>query len=514
MADAIRSIGQDYPRRARATRALPSAPPHDLDIEESLLGAMLLSADAVAKAIEVTAACDFYKSEHGYIFSACESLAARGEPVDAVTVSDELGRTKLGDEIHEPVLPLLMGLQANTPSTANTGHYARRVAELAAERRLLGHAVELADAVREADPERRDRAVEAIAGETDDAVRIGGGLVRESLATLMCDPQPPVEAELLRRTDGRCLLVRGVVTVLHAEPATGKSWLACEAVRQVSVAGENAVVLDYEGNGRTWAERLVQLGTPVDAARRIDYIRPGGVPMHAITRAALASSPALVVIDGLAAALAQAGLDEDRASECLSWLRGVARALALAGAAVLVIDHVVKDKEHRGRWGRGSGAKLGEVDVAYGLEVAEPYARGQAGSAHLRVMKDRHGAIGAERSLAATARFTPTGDDGLRIELEAPASGEGEWAGPTRCADAIAELLGQLSGQELTANKLCSALKAIGKSYRRDTVLSAAMQAALDPSSPVVMRTGPNNSHLYRYDESIAPLPFDDEEPF
>ncbi len=97
---------------------------------------MLLSSDATAAALEICTAEDFYKPAHGHIFGAVVALFERGEPVDAVTVTDELRRAGLIEEIGDPAL--LVSLQANTPSVANAVHYARIVEEHALLRRLVG----------------------------------------------------------------------------------------------------------------------------------------------------------------------------------------------------------------------------------------------------------------------------------------------------------------------------------------------------------------------------------------
>ena len=78
-----------------ATAPGPRVPPHDLEAEESLLGSMLLSSYATTAAIEICTAADFYKPAHGHIFGAIVRLFERGEPIDAVTVSDELRRSTL-----------------------------------------------------------------------------------------------------------------------------------------------------------------------------------------------------------------------------------------------------------------------------------------------------------------------------------------------------------------------------------------------------------------------------------
>jgi replicative DNA helicase len=126
---------------------LPTAggrvPPHDLDAEESLLGAMLLSRDAIAAALESCASEDFYKPAHAHIFSAVTALYTRGEPADPVTVADELRRGGLLEAVGDP--SVLISLQVNTPSTANASHYARIVEEHSLLRRLVSVAGEIAE---------------------------------------------------------------------------------------------------------------------------------------------------------------------------------------------------------------------------------------------------------------------------------------------------------------------------------------------------------------------------------
>ncbi len=118
-------------------------PPHDLDAEESVLGAMLLSRDAIAAAVECCTADDFYKPAHAHVFGAITSLYTKGEPADPVTVADELRRSGVLDAVGEA--SMLISLQVNTPSTANAAHYARIVEEHALLRRLVAVAGEIAE---------------------------------------------------------------------------------------------------------------------------------------------------------------------------------------------------------------------------------------------------------------------------------------------------------------------------------------------------------------------------------
>lgn len=117
--------------------------PHDLHAEESLLGAMLLSRDAIVEAVQICGSDDFYKPAHGHVFDAITSLYAQGEPADPVTVADELRRAGLLEAIGGP--PVLISLQANTPAIGNAPRYARIVEEHALLRRLIGVASEIAE---------------------------------------------------------------------------------------------------------------------------------------------------------------------------------------------------------------------------------------------------------------------------------------------------------------------------------------------------------------------------------
>ncbi len=119
-------------------------PPHNLEAEESLLGAMMLSRDALMAAVEAhVGSRDFYKPAHGHIFDAALSLYGQGEPVDPVTVAEELRSAGLLDGVGGRAV--ILRIQAATPASANAAHYAQIVVELALLRRLIAVAGEIAE---------------------------------------------------------------------------------------------------------------------------------------------------------------------------------------------------------------------------------------------------------------------------------------------------------------------------------------------------------------------------------
>jgi replicative DNA helicase len=119
---------------AQASATAP-VPPQNLEAEESVLGAMMLSPGAIGAVSEILDAGDFYRESHAKIYRAALELYAQSEPVDAITLVDALEeRGELEDvgaraRIHE--------LAALVPATANAGHYARIVRELATLRGLI-----------------------------------------------------------------------------------------------------------------------------------------------------------------------------------------------------------------------------------------------------------------------------------------------------------------------------------------------------------------------------------------
>jgi len=110
-------------------------PPQDVGAEQSVLGGMLLSKDAIADCVEQLKGTDFYRPAHELIYDAILDLYGRGEPADAITVADEL--TKRGDLSRIGGQAYLHQLIASVPTAANAGYYAQIVAERAVLRRLV-----------------------------------------------------------------------------------------------------------------------------------------------------------------------------------------------------------------------------------------------------------------------------------------------------------------------------------------------------------------------------------------
>ena len=121
--------------RASASPAYERVPPHNVEAEESVLGSMLLSKDAIAEVLELLREDDFYRPAHRTVFRSVLELYGHGDAVDAVTVQEELRRN--GSLADIGGAPFLHTLVASVPTAANAGYYARIVKEAGVLRRLI-----------------------------------------------------------------------------------------------------------------------------------------------------------------------------------------------------------------------------------------------------------------------------------------------------------------------------------------------------------------------------------------
>jgi len=228
-------------------------PPQNLEAEESVLGAMMLSAEAIADVLERLKAEDFYRSAHTTIFSSILDVYARGEPVDAITVAEELKRR--GDleavgghlRIHELVNAV--------PTPAGAGHYARIVAEAGLLRRLINAAGEIVELgySSPSDPryaaEMAEELIYRVARHRDeDEVVAMRTLVDEAMSDLERAEQqesafagiPTRFTELDRLTAG---LQSGNLVVIAARPGVGKSSFVTNIARNVAVESRKTVAM-------------------------------------------------------------------------------------------------------------------------------------------------------------------------------------------------------------------------------------------------------------------------------
>jgi hypothetical protein len=249
-------------------------------------------------------------------------------------------------------------------------------------------------------------------------------------------PQVP---ELLGRADGEQLLYRGRVHSFHGESESGKSWVALAAAAEALQDGQDVLMLDFESDAHTVVGRLLRLGVYRTAiADHFDYRRPELSPAGLAREfeawtALLGARYTIAILDGVTEALAVYGVTSKDNDEVTGWIRSTPRKIAQAtGAAVILVDHVTKDADSRGRFAIGGQAKMAALDgAAYVVEVLEPLGVGLVGRVALRVAKDRPGGVrphaGAWRKSdrtqeAAVVVIDSTDDDSTTVRVEAPRS--------------------------------------------------------------------------------------------
>jgi len=253
-------------------------PPHNLDAESSLLGAMLLSRDAIADALEVVVAEHFYKPSHAHVFEAICGLYSSGEPADPVTVAEALTRAGLLDQIGGP--GLLLELQASTPATSSAGKYARITQEHATLRSLIGAANEIAE-IGYGHP---DDVVKAVDEAENLVFQIGQGRVTDSMVQMrdLVNVSLDRMEELYERGDAITgtpsgyedldQLLSGLqdesLVIVGARPAMGKTSFVLGIAAHVGIQRElPTVVFSLEMSQLEVCQRILCSEARVDATR-------------------------------------------------------------------------------------------------------------------------------------------------------------------------------------------------------------------------------------------------------
>jgi hypothetical protein len=296
---------------------------------------------------------------------------------------------------------------------------------------------------------------------------------------------------LCQYDEGRFLLYPCRINEIHGEPSVGKTNIALCICGEVLHDGGSVLYLDPEDNAKGIGSRFIALGGRAqDLADRFYYVENPEPSEYAALHAwAKKHRPTLVVLDGLAEALAAQGLSEDKPAEVLTFFRRCIRPFTEAGAAVLISDHVAKDSESRGRWPRGSGSKMGRYDGAvYEAKLKKAYSPEIDGSVRLVVAKDRNGGVGPVGHAATELRFGHDEAGNPDIRFEPPQDDvKGNWK-PTALMQKISQFI-ENSGPQSTRS-----LRKLGNS---DYVDKAIAELKVD-GHLVVEKQGPSNMHIIK----------------
>ena len=259
-------------------------PPHDLLAEQSAIGGMMLSKDAVADVIEAVRGVDFYMPKHEVIFDALLTLYSHGEPTDVIAVTDEL--TKTGELSRAGGAEYLHTLTSLVPTAANAGFYASIVAEKAVLRRL----VEAGTRIVQMGYASEGEVVDLVNNAQAEIYGVTGGVEAEDYVPLTEAVTTAIdEIEAARGRDGQMVgvptgfteldeltngLHPGQLIIIAARPAIGKSTVGLDIARSAAIKHDlPTIVFSLEMGRSEIAMRLLS----AEASVPLQHMRKGTV---------------------------------------------------------------------------------------------------------------------------------------------------------------------------------------------------------------------------------------------
>jgi replicative DNA helicase len=280
----IAHLGLAGDQRQAADSRGDRVPPHDLLAEQSAIGGMLLSKDAVADVIETVRGADFYIPKHETIFDAVLTLYSHGEPTDVIAVTDEL--TKTGQLSRAGGAEYLHTLTALVPTAANAGFYSTIVAEKAVLRRL----VEAGTRIVQMGYASEGEVVDLVNNAQAEIYAVTGGVESEDFVPLTEAVTTAIdEIEAARGRDGQMVgvptgfteldeltngLHPGQLIILAARPALGKSTLGLDFARAAAIKHDMpSIIFSLEMGRSEIAMRLLS----AESAVPLQHMRKGTV---------------------------------------------------------------------------------------------------------------------------------------------------------------------------------------------------------------------------------------------
>jgi replicative DNA helicase len=251
-------------------------PPHDLDAERAVIGAMLVSETAVAAVAERLAAEDFYSEVHRIIYGAMMRLYSRGDPIDQLTLTNELRSVNEFERIGGR--PYVFQIVESVPTAANAGRYA----DIVRGKALLRAVIDVGSRITEDAFREPENVSEALDSAEQLIYRVSNRTLRDHLAPV--SELAPGTLEMIQRLYEQEGEVTGVETgfedldrlttgfhksdliILAARPAMGKTAMALNAIWHAS--GEKKLpvaIFSLEMSKEQLVQRLISQTTRIPA---------------------------------------------------------------------------------------------------------------------------------------------------------------------------------------------------------------------------------------------------------
>ena len=257
---------------------LDRVPPQNKEAEQSVLGAVFLSKEALTTAIEILRPEDFYKTAHQRIFQTMVDLYEKGEPVDLVTVTADLSDHKLLEEVGG--VTYITEIASSVPTAANIEYYAKIVEEKSLLRRLIHTATKIAND----GYSREDDVTEIVADAEKYIMEIGqnrnsGGF--QAIRDVLLETYERIEILSQRRGDITGIptgytdldkmtagFQRSDLIILAARPSVGKTAFALNVAQNVAArAGETVAIFSLEMGATQLVQRMICAEGNLDASR-------------------------------------------------------------------------------------------------------------------------------------------------------------------------------------------------------------------------------------------------------
>lgn len=277
-------------------------PPQNLEAEQSVLGAMLVAPEAMARVAEILHGDSFYRRDHQLIFDAAMALFERGEPVDLITVSNHLRGKELLDEAGG--YGYLMELAGAVATAANVEYYAQIIEDKATLRALIRNAGEIV-----AKAYQEDSPLETVLDDSERLILEVGQ--RRNIASL----QPIKDIlhasfEKIEQRYERQDAIMGVATgfydfdaltsglqpsdllILAARPSMGKTALALNMAQNVAMGGHPVIIFSLEMSAEQLVQRMLCSEAQVDAQRlKTGYLSESDWPKLSAAIGRLGAAP-------------------------------------------------------------------------------------------------------------------------------------------------------------------------------------------------------------------------------
>jgi replicative DNA helicase len=269
------------------SKRIERLPPQNVEAEEALLGSLLIDPDAIIRVAVILKPEDFYREKNGWIYETALALHERREPIDFLTICDELDRREQLDEVGGPAF--ITTLINAVPSSIHAEYYARIVERAATRRRLIDAAGQIAalgyEEAEDVD-EVVDRAEQVLFGVSERRI------ARELVPIKQVLSEYYDRIEQLTRQQGDVIgiptgfadldkllggLQRSDMIILAARPSVGKTGLALSIARNAAKRYNRRVALfSLEMSGEQVVQRLISAETGIDAQR----LRRGKIEEH------------------------------------------------------------------------------------------------------------------------------------------------------------------------------------------------------------------------------------------